>query len=224
MAGTEQCVSGTWLACAGEVTPDPEKPDAKDNDCDGRVDQGFGDLVVHSLTATPATLKAGEKTLVTVCLKNVGKGGTDPFVVRLFFSPDKMLDKGLDRALTGGTGLPADQFPPGVEDRWISSIRADHPLILVESTDGRRTVGIAARGWRNVFHNCHPMLACIHSAPMPAADLKSGETAVFSQRIHHYDGGRCEFLDEYDREAYEFGNGRPRVTRGGEQDDLPTAT
>ncbi|MBU49534.1 MAG: hypothetical protein CL920_12635 [Deltaproteobacteria bacterium] len=39
--GQQACVSGSFSgACVGEVTPKAEACDAKDNDCDGRVDEG----------------------------------------------------------------------------------------------------------------------------------------------------------------------------------------
>ena len=39
-AGSHQCKNGFWSECLGEVMPDPEKCDSKDNDCDGETDEG----------------------------------------------------------------------------------------------------------------------------------------------------------------------------------------
>jgi hypothetical protein len=38
--GAHQCKNGFWSGCLGEVMPEPEKCDSKDNDCDGETDEG----------------------------------------------------------------------------------------------------------------------------------------------------------------------------------------
>ena len=38
--GNHQCANGFWSECLGEVMPDGEKCDNKDNDCDGETDEG----------------------------------------------------------------------------------------------------------------------------------------------------------------------------------------
>lgn len=38
--GAHQCKNGFWSGCLGEVMPEPEKCDNKDNDCDGEIDEG----------------------------------------------------------------------------------------------------------------------------------------------------------------------------------------
>jgi len=38
--GQRHCQGGFWTACIGQVTPEPEKCDEKDNDCDGNTDEG----------------------------------------------------------------------------------------------------------------------------------------------------------------------------------------
>ena len=43
-AGTQTCKEGVWQTCAGEVTNKPETCDGKDNDCDGKIDNGFANL------------------------------------------------------------------------------------------------------------------------------------------------------------------------------------
>ncbi len=40
VSGQHDCQGGYWQPCAGEVFPDPEKCDGKDNDCDGETDEG----------------------------------------------------------------------------------------------------------------------------------------------------------------------------------------
>jgi MYXO-CTERM domain-containing protein len=40
--GTQTCATGTWGACAGQVTPTTEVCDGADNDCDGQVDENLG--------------------------------------------------------------------------------------------------------------------------------------------------------------------------------------
>ncbi|MFI5308997.1 MAG: hypothetical protein ACHQ53_16700, partial [Polyangiales bacterium] len=39
-AGRQSCPAGTWGACDGEVLPHHEQCNAKDDDCDGIVDEG----------------------------------------------------------------------------------------------------------------------------------------------------------------------------------------
>jgi hypothetical protein len=40
-AGSKTCSGGVYSACAGEVKPATEICDTKDNDCDGKTDEGF---------------------------------------------------------------------------------------------------------------------------------------------------------------------------------------
>jgi hypothetical protein len=39
-AGTQTCVAGSWGSCSGEVIPQPETCDHKDNNCNVVVDEG----------------------------------------------------------------------------------------------------------------------------------------------------------------------------------------
>jgi|GEM_PF-5714106 len=48
-AGTQICTNGVWGTCQGEVLPQSEICDGKDNDCDGQIDEGFN--VGQSCTA-----------------------------------------------------------------------------------------------------------------------------------------------------------------------------
>jgi len=36
--GIKRCVNGKWTKCEGQVLPQPEQCDGKDNDCDGKID------------------------------------------------------------------------------------------------------------------------------------------------------------------------------------------
>jgi hypothetical protein len=38
--GAQQCATGAWNDCVGDVLPSPEGCDGSDNDCDGEVDEG----------------------------------------------------------------------------------------------------------------------------------------------------------------------------------------
>ncbi|RLD10090.1 MAG: hypothetical protein DRI44_06920, partial [Chlamydiae bacterium] len=42
--GEQECVDGQWSECAGNIEPIEELCDAKDNDCDGDIDEDFPDL------------------------------------------------------------------------------------------------------------------------------------------------------------------------------------
>ena len=44
LLGEEICVNGQWGNCSGAVGPTPEICDGKDNNCDGRIDDGIADV------------------------------------------------------------------------------------------------------------------------------------------------------------------------------------
>lgn len=100
--------------------------------------------------------------------------------------------------------MPTPPLPSHVVPEWIN-VPVDHPVIIVESTNGKKTVGIVAHNWQHVFHNSHLQLGCIHSEPQPARQLKPADTAVFQQRIYLHDGDRASFVREYGKKSYEFG-------------------
>lgn len=100
-------------------------------------------------------------------------------------------------------------FPQDADKERSAQPEADHPLIILESVGGwlpgMGTVGIVARNWRNIFHNAHGLLGCIHCEPHPALNLEPGGTAVFQQRIYLHDGDHHSMLEAYENESYDFG-------------------
>ena len=63
-AGTQTCSAGKFGACTGEVKPQPETCDNKDNDCDGQVDNGVTKSCYNgpSGTLNKGLCKAGKQT------------------------------------------------------------------------------------------------------------------------------------------------------------------
>ena len=71
IAGVKTCAVGRWGTCQGEVTPIAEVCDAKDNDCNGAIDDG---LVKACYSGSAATLGIGTCTAgTTTCA--AGKWG-----------------------------------------------------------------------------------------------------------------------------------------------------
>ena len=71
-AGTQSCSAGTWSSCSGEVIPTAELCDNKDNNCNGKADEG---LTKYCYTGAPATKGIGLcKEGLQLC--NAGKWGT----------------------------------------------------------------------------------------------------------------------------------------------------
>ena len=63
-AGTQSCIGGTPGICNGEVTPSSELCDNKDNDCNGKTDEGLTQACYSGTTGTQGvgTCKAGVQT------------------------------------------------------------------------------------------------------------------------------------------------------------------
>jgi hypothetical protein len=68
VAGMQTCNDGKWsVSCAGEVPGPAESCDAKDNDCDGKIDEGallcpLGTLCEKGGCAPNGTIRAGIRT------------------------------------------------------------------------------------------------------------------------------------------------------------------
>ena len=59
--GVQQCINGSWSECGGQVFPKPERCNSKDDDCDGRADEG--------LVKTCGVSDVGECTILTASCK-----------------------------------------------------------------------------------------------------------------------------------------------------------
>lgn len=78
------------------------------------------------------------------------------------------------------------------------SQRADHPLMIVRSRDGRRAIGTVSEDYQCTFHN-HGVayLLCAHSQQAPVERLAAGKEAVFRQMVYFIDGGIRDVLRAY---------------------------
>ena len=86
------------------------------------------------------------------------------------------------------------------ETRNVGPERSESSLIVKESADKNRAVGIAARGeWDFVFHNTNPKLGCIHSQPLPVR-LEPGESVTFRQQIYFCNGGRNAVIEAFKKD------------------------
>ncbi len=65
-AGTRRCEGGVWGACEGEITPEPESCDLKDNDCNGLADDALTTPCYAGPAGTAGTglCRAGTQTCV----------------------------------------------------------------------------------------------------------------------------------------------------------------
>lgn len=75
---------------------------------------------------------------------------------------------------------------------------ASHPLIIAESFDGRKSVGIACRDMEWLFNNNDYILRCLHSEPGPAPTIPPGGTTRQEGVILFCDGDHGELLRTYE--------------------------
>ena len=74
-AGTLSCSSGVWGACTGEVTPQTETCNGKDDDCDGQTDEGIPDITCGKGECL-VTVKACDNGLPSRCTPIKGRPET----------------------------------------------------------------------------------------------------------------------------------------------------
>lgn len=92
-----------------------------------------------------------------------------------------------ERTIVHSTGFPYSTMPEA----------ASHPLIIAESFDGRRSVGIACRDMAWLFNNNDYILRCIHSEPNPIAEIRPGETALQEGIIMFSEGDHADLIDTF---------------------------
>ena len=83
--------------------------------------------------------------------------------------------------------------------------RSEHSLIVKESGDRTRAVGIAGENWDFVFHNTNPKLGCIHSQPLPVM-LRPHESVTFKQRIYFCNGNHKAVVEAFKQDILAKGS------------------
>ena len=76
----------------------------------------------------------------------------------------------------------------------------DHPLIILVSKDGKRSVGVASEDYEFLFHNQMEYLRCIHSESGSGPPLLPGEKAVFRQKIYFVEGGLKDCVNTFEKD------------------------
>lgn len=81
------------------------------------------------------------------------------------------------------------------------SAAVDHPLMVLVSKDGRRSVGIASEHYEFLFHNQMEYLRCIHSESGALPPVRPGATAVFRQKIYFVKGGLAACVAAFEKDV-----------------------
>jgi hypothetical protein len=83
-------------------------------------------------------------------------------------------------------------FPSSVMEE-----EACHPLIIAESFDRKKSVGIACENMGNLSNNNDSILRCLHSEPTDVNQLKTKKTARFKGVIIFVNGNHEAMLEKY---------------------------
>lgn len=101
----------------------------------------------------------------------------------------------------GGVGVWGGKL-----DGLTEPARADHPLMVCVSKEGKRAVGIAADRYYFLFHNrANRNLLCIHSNSEPLPLLEPDQETHFRQKIYFSDGGLDGCIAAYDADPPQSG-------------------
>jgi hypothetical protein len=124
--GVRKCTpQGTWSACTGEITPQPELCNLADDDCDGLVDDLFNDAAVLANCNSPACSPSFEDAAITCWGPDPGicgagtktcapgpKGGTPTGCNEFIHTPAAEICNGIDDDCNGSVDDGLDQEGP----------------------------------------------------------------------------------------------------------------
>ena len=124
--GTRKCLpNGTYSACVGEITPQPEVCNLADDDCNGQVDDLFNDAAVIANCNSPACSPANVDAAITcwgpdpgICgagtlaCKPGPKGGTPNGCNEFIHTPAQEICNGIDDDCNGTIDDGLDQEGP----------------------------------------------------------------------------------------------------------------
>ena len=102
----------------------------------------------------------------------------------------RFLREGLrkERTVVHNEGFPFSTMPEA----------AGHPLIMAESRDGGKCVGIASGNMGCLFNNNDPVLRCIHSDPLVVEGIPVGGRAEAKGVILFCDGNHEALLERFE--------------------------
>ncbi|MEN8248178.1 MAG: hypothetical protein ABFS32_04545 [Bacteroidota bacterium] len=78
----------------------------------------------------------------------------------------------------------------------------DHPLIVLVSKDGTKSIGVASEDYEFLFHNQNKYLHCIHSESGTPPPIPSGETSIFRQKIYFIEGGLMDCVTAFEKDIH----------------------
>lgn len=136
--GTQRCSQGKWLPCKGFVVPRPETCDGKDNNCNGKVDEGCKLCLPTSPVPLAIQSALFQSNLNTLAYGPKGRYlavvESNSFVIRLLDPQTGTLKKTL--------GLSTSQHPTHKHEARVSSLAFSADGVFLVSGSWDHTVRV----------------------------------------------------------------------------------